>query len=180
MPPKTRARPLTGGSKFMELMKKARKAGVVSKGLRAVAPHTKRSALLEKIAGVAESEGYGRRRRIAGRGPGMDKFKAKAKQAWQFVKDKKLISKGLATAAPWLGQFAPIATAAAGVANSLGAGITLPQGGGGHPYRRIHGSGLGGRGLLLAGERRARPRVIPADAHEEIRGRGRIIGNRLY
>lgn len=44
MPPKTRARPLTGGSKFMELMKKARKAGVVSKGLRAVAPHTKRSA----------------------------------------------------------------------------------------------------------------------------------------
>ena len=54
MPPETRARPLTGGSKFMELMKKARKAGVVSKGLRAVAPHTKRSALLEKIAGVAE------------------------------------------------------------------------------------------------------------------------------
>ena len=89
MPPKTRARPLTGGSKFMELMKKARKAGVVSKGLRAVAPHTKRSALLEKIAGVAESEGYGRRRRIAGRGPGMDKFKAKAKQAWQLVKNKK-------------------------------------------------------------------------------------------
>ena len=179
MPPKTRARPLTGGSKFMELMKKARKAGVVSKGLRAVAPHTKRSALLEKIAGVAESEGYGRRRRIAGQGPGMDKFKAKAKQAWEFVKDKKLISKGLATAAPWLGSLAPIATAAAGVANSLGAGITLPQGGGGHPYRRINGGGLGGRGLLLAGERR-RPRVIPADAHEEIRGRGRIIGNRMY
>ena len=112
-------------------------------------------------------------------GPVWKSSKQKQHRRGSLLRIKKLISKGLATAAPWLGQFAPIATAAAGVANSLGAGITLPQGGGGHPYRRINGGGLGGRGLLLAGERR-RPRIIPADAHEEIRGRGHIIGNRLY
>ena len=96
----------------------------------------------------------------------------------KFVKDKKLISKGLATAAPWLGSFAPIATAASGVANSLGAGISLPGPHGGsrhhpyhhHPYRNPHGGVLGqsfGSGLLLAGERAGpRRRIIRPDVYE--------------
>ena len=180
MPP--RRKPVGAGLSLKDILAKARstakRTGAVSKGLRAVSSHTKRPELVNKIADLAQSEGYGRRRRIAGRGLGMEKFKAKPKQAGKFVKDKKLISKGLATAAPWLGSFAPIATAASGVANSLGAGISLPGPHGGsrhhpyhnHPYRNQHGGVLGqsfGSGRLLAGERAGpRRRIIRPDVYE--------------
>ena len=180
MPP--RRKPVGAGLSLKDILAKARstakRTGAVSKGLRAVSSHTKRPELVNKIADLAQSEGYGRRRRIAGRGPGWDKFKTGVKKVAKFVKDKKLISKGLATAAPWLGSFAPAALAASAAANSLGAGISLPGPHGGsrhhpyhnHPYRNPHGGVLGqsfGGGLLLAGERAGpRRRIIRPDVYE--------------
>ena len=182
MPP--RRKPVGAGLNLKDILAKARNVarstGAVSKGLRAVSSHTKRPALVNKIADLAHSEGYGRRR-IAGRAPGWNKFKTGVKKVAKFVKDNKLISKGLSAAAPFLGPYSGIATTVSGVANSLGAGISLPGPHGGsrhhrnhpfhhHPYRNPHGGVLGnsrGGGLLLAGERAGpRRRIVRPDAYE--------------
>ena len=180
MPP--RRKPVGAGLNLKDILAKARNVarstGAVSKGLRAVSSHTKRPDLVNKIADLAKSEGYGRRRRIAGRGAGWDKFKTGVKKVAKFVKDNKLISKGLSAAAPFLGPYSGIATTVSGVANSLGAGIGLAGSRGGsrhhpfhhHPYRNPHGGVLGnsrGGGLLLAGERAGpRRRIVRPDAYE--------------
>ena len=180
MPP--RRKPVGAGLSLKDILSKARstakRTGAVSKGLRAVSSHTKRPELVNKIADLAQSEGYGRRRRIAGRGPGWEKFKTGVKKVAKFVKDNKLISKGLSAAAPFLGPYSGVATTVSGVANSLGAGISLPGPHGGsrhhpyhhHPYRNPHGGVLGqsfGSGLLLAGERAGpRRRIIRPDVYE--------------
>ena len=78
------------------------------------------------------------RRRIRGRGIG-DWFK----KLYNTVRDKKLISRGLAAVAPALGSYSPIASGASALAGKLGFG-----------RKRMYS----GRGLRLAGGRRVRYR----------------------
>ena len=119
------------------------------------------------------------------------------KRAGKFIKDKKLNSAGLRGVSTFMpGVLKPISAFAAGVADQLGYGVTLPgapsQHGGSMmrtlPYRPIYsGTGLSrrvhGSGLLLAGQKAntlRRSRIIKADVlHEQI-GSGRIVGNKLY
>ena len=68
MPP--RRKPVGAGLNLKDILAKARnvaRSTVVSKILREVSSHTKRPTLVNKIADVVSSEGYGRCRRIAGR-----------------------------------------------------------------------------------------------------------------
>jgi len=118
-----------------------------------------------------------------GKGPGLDKFKRGVKKAWNFVKDKKLISKGLNFVAPMLGEYSGIAKTTAGIAEQLGTGVTLPggsiRGSGRHHHKHMRGflgaKHIHGSGLLLAGERR--PRIITLPVEQSGSG---IIGNRVY
>lgn len=63
-----------------------------------------------------------RARRQQGDGKALDWIKDTAKKAYRFVKDKQLISKGLAAVAPLAGPFAPHVIAGSAVANALGYG----------------------------------------------------------
>ena len=115
-------------------------------------------------------------------------------KAGKYIKDKKLVSKGLKAIAPFLGTYGGLASGASVVADMSGYGLTVP---GGckcrcvrtqpvtQPVMRLQqGTGLSiGSGLTLAGDRYQpmhRARVIPADCTEELRGSGRIIGNRTF
>jgi len=93
--------------------------------------------------------------------PGREKVKADFKKAgdWikkagKYIKDNKLISVGLKSAAPFAGPIGgPIAGFLSGVAEQTGYGVTLPGDSSQH-----------GNGVLLAGQRRTRkrrPRLMP-------------------
>ena len=114
-------------------------------------------------------------------------------KAGKYIKDKKLVSKGLKGISGFLpGPYGVAAAAAGSVADMAGYGLTVPGGGKcmcrcvrTQPVMRLQqGTGLSiGSGLTLAGDRYQpmhRARVIPADCTEELRGSGRIIGNRTF
>ena len=93
--------------------------------------------------------------------PGREKVKADFKKAgdWlkkagKYIKDNKLISVGLKSAAPYAGPIGgPVAGFLSGVAGQVGFGVTLPGDSSQH-----------GNGVLLAGQRRTRkrrPRLMP-------------------
>lgn len=87
--------------------------------------------------------------------PGREKIKEDFKKAgdWfkkagKYIKDNKLISVGLKTAAPFAGPIGgPVAGFLSGVAQQTGYGVTLPGDSSQH-----------GNGVLLAGQRRTRKR----------------------
>jgi hypothetical protein len=93
--------------------------------------------------------------------PGREKVKEDFKKAgdWfkkagKYIKDNKLISTGLKSAAPYAGPIGgPVAGFLSGVAGQIGYGVTLPGDSSQH-----------GNGVLLAGQRRTRkrrPRTMP-------------------
>lgn len=131
-------------------------------------------------------------------------------KAGKYIKDNKIVSKSLKAVSPFLGAYGGLTTAASAVAESAGYGLSVPGGGicstckcrcsksESRPViqpqpviqpdmqprmRAKQGTGLSlGSGLTLAGDRYQplRRRIVPADCSEEVRGTGRIIGNRVY
>ena len=133
------------------------------------------------------------KRKVKGSGPKLEKFKEGAKKVWKYVKDKKLISKGLSAISPFLGpelgmltQGASTVASLLGAGNAKGSGLSLPGGAKhSHPYRSCCRCGLAsksvGSGLLLAGQKaNPRPRIVGPDCHEVVGSGARIIGNRAY
>ena len=131
-------------------------------------------------------------------------------KAGKYIKDNKIVSKSLKAVSPFLGAYGGLTTAASAVAESAGYGLSVPGGGmcstckcrcskaESRPViqpdmqpqpvtqprmRAQQGTGLSlGSGLTLAGDRYQplRRRIVPADCSEEVRGTGRIIGNRVF
>jgi hypothetical protein len=140
--------------------------------------------------------------------PGREKVKEDFKKAgdWfkkagKFIKDNKLISVGLKSAAPFAGPIGgPIAGFLSGVAQQTGYGVTLPGDSSQHgngvllagqrrtrkrrartmpvtmpmPREVFKGSGMRGSGVLLAGERPYRMRG------SGMHGNGTMHGSRYY
>jgi hypothetical protein len=97
------------------------------------------------------------RARQVGKGKAKDNLKKAGdwfKKAAKYIKDNKLISSGLKSAAPYAGPIGgPVAGFLSGVAGQIGYGVILPG------DRSQHGNGV-----LLAGQRRTRkrrPRLMP-------------------
>jgi hypothetical protein len=72
-----------------------------------------------------------RKRRYRAKGDGRvgDWIKDKARKVGKFLKDNRVLSKGLLAVAPLTGSFAPALVASSGIANAVGLGRT-------HKHRR--------------------------------------------
>jgi len=68
------------------------------------------------------------RRKQHGKGPVLDWIKRNAGKVHDFVKNNKLISKGLAAVTPFAGSFAPLASGASAGAAALGYGRKRKRG----------------------------------------------------
>lgn len=120
-------------------------------------------------------------------------------KAGKYIKDKKLVSKGLKAVSPFLGAYGGVANGAAVIADMagyglVGNGLTIP---GGckcmstpprhhiQPHTNVRlqkGTGLtmGGTGLTLAGARYQQMQPMQRPRSGEVVGTGVMVGNRLF